>query len=419
MSKPTEMSLLLPGPRGWELWKRTPEGGCERASSDDGPVQAGEMPGLPAGNLGMLFPVRALQALPFRAASTDDAIFEDLAVMHAERLGIRPDPMAGQLSDTFVVQRLAEETVLLHVVLQNPGPGDMPPRTPQEFDISPRAYPCQDNEVCLWKELGRWVFAVHQGGQLVYCQATHSDDEEPGKDVLREIQLAVTQLMMQGLPVSPKKARVWSPAGELGGAGALTGMFADGVIVESRPDPRIPAPPSRLLPADVRAARREKRKRQQILAGAAALALVLLGFVGYMLVGVIKDVRTRNDLAKQASAVSGISDAFQLHQGRWIELSPVVDSHRSPMEIMRLVQTCIPPNSGLRLKTADINLAEGAIRLNGVAQTSAPVTAFSLALKRNPVLAEWLQWEASAPNKTKDGWEFQFNASLIGDEVIE
>jgi Tfp pilus assembly protein PilN len=380
---------------------------------------AGEMPGLPAGNVAMLFPVRALQALPFRAASTDDALFDDMAVMHAERLGIRPDPMAGQLSDTFVVDRQAEDSVLLHVVLQNPGPSEMPPRTPQEFDISPRAYPVSGNEVCLWKELGRWVFAVHQGGKLIYCQATHSDDEEPGKDVLREIQLAVSQLMLQGLPVKPAKARVWSPAAELGGAGALEGMFAEGVVVEARPDPTLPSPPSRLLPADVRAARREKRKRQQILAAVAVVILLVLALVGTMLFGIIQDVRERNALAKKAAAVAGISEGFSDHQSRWLELGPVVEANRSPMEIMRLIQTCIPPNSGLRLKTADINLAEEMIRLDGIAQTSAPVNAFSLALKRNPALADWLQWDNTAPTKTKDGWEFKFSASPIEEEPTE
>ena len=419
MSKPIEMSLLLPGPRGWELWKKTPEGGYARLSADDGPMLAGEMSGLPAGNVAMLFPVRALQALPFRAASADDALFDDLAVMHAERLGIRPDPMAGQLSDTFVIERQAEDAILLHVVLQNPGPGDMPLRTPQEFDISPRAYPVAGDEVCLWKELGRWVFAIHHQGRLVYCQATLADDEEPGRDVLREIQLAVSQLMMQGLPVRPRKARVWSPAGELGGAGALEGMFADGLVVESRPDPVMPEPHSRLLPADVRAARRQKRKRQQILAGVAAVVLLLLGVVGYLLLGLFQDVRERNALAKEAAEVSGVSTGFQLHQAKWTELAPVVEANRSPMEIMRQIQTCIPPNSGLRLKTADINLPESSIKLIGVAQTSAPVNAFSLALKRNPGLADWLRWDNTAPNKTKDGWEFVFSATPVVEAPVE
>ena len=56
--------------------------------------------------------------------------------MHAERLGIRPDVMAGELTDSFLVDQDAESSVILHVVIRSPGEGELPLRTPKEFDLS-------------------------------------------------------------------------------------------------------------------------------------------------------------------------------------------------------------------------------------------------------------------------------------------
>ena len=406
------MSLLLPGAIGWEIWKRTADGRYERTSADDGPVAASELSGLPAGDLAMLFPVRSLHALPLRAASTEDELFEDLAVMHAERLGIRPDPMSGQLSDTFVVEKGEESTVLLHVALENPREGELPARTPKEFDVSPRAYAVSGDEVCLWKELGRWVFAIYLGGKWIYSQATSSTDPEPGPDVLREVKLAVSQLSIQGLKVKPAVCRVWPPAAELGGAGAMDGVLGE-TVVERRPDPVFPNPPSKLLPADVRSARRERQKRNQILAGVGVLALVYLGLIAWQAFGMWKNISERNKLAAAAANVSGVSEEFQLHQAKWTELGPLVENDKSLLEVMLNIKNAIPRNSGLRLSTADLNLAEDTFRVIGTAPQSAPINAFSLALKRNPNLRTWLDWSTEPPSSKKGTWEFNFNAVPI------
>jgi hypothetical protein len=301
----------------------------------------------------------------------------------------------------------------MHVVLENPRDGEMPARTPQEFDISPRAFPVKGEEVCVWKELGKWVFSLHSGGKLIYCQATSSGDEAPGADVLREIRLAVGQLQLQGLHVRPSLCRVWSPQAELGDAGALDGQFSHGVVVERRPDPVMPEPPSRLLPADVRAARRQRQKRNQVLALVGLVALIYLGFIGWSAFGLWQDISERNKLAEQAEGVSGVSAEFQGHQAKWDELGPVVDVTRNPLEIMLEIQKSIPRNSGLRLKTADINVAENSVKLLGTAPQSGPVNTFSLALKRNPTLSSWLEWDNQPATKKKDEWEFVFSAAPI------
>ncbi|WP_424316522.1 hypothetical protein [Haloferula sp.] len=407
MSKKPEMSLLVPGPSGWELWKHVADGGFERAM-EGGPMKIGELTQLPSGDLAMLFPVRAIQTLPFKAASTDPALFEDLAVMHAERLGIRPDPMAGQLSDHFVVREDEESTVLLHAVLKSPGEGELPSRTPKEFDLSARAYRADGDAVTAWKELGRWVFAIHLGGKLLYAQATSLGEAVPNAAFLREIHLALGQLSIQGLKVTPTSVHVWPPEGELGEAGALEDGLGVKAVVEARPDPVIPKPVSRLLPADVRAARRERQKRNQMTAGIAAVALLYLGAVGWFLFGLWQDVQLRDRLALEAGAVDEIAAEYQEQMAKWDELQSVVETEQGPLEIMRNVAAAIPANSGVRLEIAD--MGPDGVKLTAAAPQSAPLNAFSLGLKRTADLS-WLEWVAEAPNKTAQGWKMTISGA--------
>ena len=353
MSKQPEISLLVPGPAGWELWKHVAEGGFQRLS-EGGPMKIGDLTDLPSGHLSMLFPVKAIHTLPFKAPSTDPALFEDLAVMHAERLGIRPDPMAGQLSDHFVVSESEESTVLLHAVLKSPGDGELPMRTPKEFDLSARAFTAEGDAVTAWKELGRWVFAIHSGGKLLYAQATSFDGKAPDDAFLREIHLALGQLGLQGLKIKPERVHVWPPEGELGEAGSLANGLGVPAVVEGRPDPVIPKPESRLLPADVRAARRERQKRNQIVAAVSAVALLYLAGVGWLLFGLWQDVEERDRLAKEASSVQDIASEYQSQMAKWDELTPVVEAEQSPLEIMLNMANAIPEKTGVRLTIADV-----------------------------------------------------------------
>ena len=409
--KPVEMSLLVPGPLGWELWKQLPDGGYQRAD-DEGPMMVGEMSSLPSGDLAMLFPVRQVHALPFKAPSTDEDLFEDLATMHAERLGIRPDVMAGELTDSFLVSQDDESSVLLHVVIRSPGEGELPVRTPKDFDLSARGFPVEGDAVCVWKELGRWVFSIFKEGKLIYCQPSSSSAESPDADVVRDIHLSLGQLTLQGLKVTPERVHLWGPQGELGEPGALADAFDVPIEIAHRPDPIMPDPPSRILPADVHAARRAKAQRNKVLTLVGAAAVVYLGFAGWLGWGLWQTLQERKQIKAEMAQYAEVEAVFGEHTARWDELSRVVESKYNPVEAMYNIANSIPKNSGLRLTTADINFSEGEplVTLRGAAPASAPVTTFSLALKRNADLA-WLDWNNEPANKTQKGWEFLFKGA--------
>src|SRR5690606_4964002 len=276
--------------------------------------------------------VRAMHALPFRASSGDESFFEDLSAMHAERLGVRADPMGGQLSDTFVVTREEDSAVLLHVVLRTPGEGELPVRTPKEFDLSPRAFSVSGDAIAAWMEFGRWVFAFYKEGRLLYAQATSCSAESPDDAFARDVRLAIGQLGIQGLAVKPAAIHIWS---ESGAAGSMAGF---GVPVQAgpRPDPVLPEPRSKLLPADVRAARREARIRQQRMAAVAAVVVAYLGAGAWFGYGLWKDnarIKKLNAAAEQI-APAAETQAYAEHLALWDELAPVVDPAKAPVELI-------------------------------------------------------------------------------------
>ncbi len=403
MSKTTENVLLVPGESGWEIWtgQTATEFTLHTATTID---RAADLTSIPSGELLLLFPVKAVTTLPMRVTSDDPALFPDLATLHAERLGLRPDPMAGQLSDVFVIASEAENTALVSVQLRAPSEGDLPPRGPKSFDISARAYPLAGDTLALWKEFGRWVFSLSHQGNLVYCQATSGTAHSPDVALAREIRLALIQLSMQGLEVEPSRIVVWTRESDCDTT-ALTQSFKAPVEIAERPAPVLPNPLSKLLPADVRAARREARRRQNVLLGIAAVALVYLGIIGWFGYGLWKDSSETAGLIREAKDAAPDVDAYLLHVAKWDELANAIDLKNSPVDILSRVASCIPPNSGLRLKSADITFNE--LTLIGEAPLLQAANTFNLNLEKNNDLAQF-KWQVPEPSQSTRGWEFRY-----------
>jgi hypothetical protein len=412
VSKTTENVLLIPGESGWEIWTGQHESGYALHSAT-GIARAGDITSVPAGDITMLFPAKSLTAVPMRVNSEDDALFPDLAALHAERLGLRPDPMAGQLTDVFVIAREAENTSLVAVFLRSPVDGDLPNRGPKGFDISARAIPVSGDVLAIWQEFGRWVFATYQQGKLVYCQATSVDSEQPDESLVREIRMSLMQLGMQGLEVQPARIRIWSGRGNID-TSALTSAFSAQVEVSARPAPVLPAPLSKLLPADVRAARRAAQRRLNVTLAIAAVVLVYLGIIGWFGYGLWKAKSETDRLIVQTRAVAPDGAEYTEHVAKWSELAHVIDLANSPVDILSRIAACIPPNSGLRLKTADISATE--IKLIGEAPQLQAVNTFSLKLSKAPDLANFT-WQTPEPNQSNRGWEFVFTGEVPREET--
>jgi hypothetical protein len=412
VSKSTDHILLVPGEAGWEIWSRQGEEPFALQHAGES-ARAGDLTDLPPGEMTLLFPVRFLTAVPMRVASGDDSLFPDLVSLHAERLGIRPDPMAGQLSDVFVVARDEENTALLAVFLRPPAEGELPARGPKGFDISARAFPLAGESLAIWKEFGRWVFAISHRGNLVHCQATAVDSAQPDEALAREIRLTLMQLAMQGLHFEPRHTVIWTSATDLD-ATALGGLFRTQVEIVPRPAPVLPEPLSKLLPADVRAARRAALRRRNLTLAISAAALVYLGIIGWFAYGIWQTSSEAGKLLAQAGEIAPEGEAYAEHIAKWDELAHAIDLTHSPVDILQRVASCIPPNSGLRLKTADISATE--IKLIGEAPQLQAVNTFSLNLGKHNGLTHFT-WQTPEPNQSTRGWEFVFSAEVPAAET--
>ncbi len=407
MSKTTDQVLLVPGESGWEIWTSQGEGGFSLQRATD-LKHAGELKDIPAGDISMLFPVVSITAVPMRVTSDDDALFPDLAALHAERLGLRPDPMAGQLTDVFVIAREAENSALLAVFLRSPADDDLPSRGPKSFDISARAFPVSGDGLAVWQEFGRWVFAAFHDGKLVYCQATAVDARHPDESFAREIRLSLIQLSMQGMDVEPSRVFVWTEDTAMN-VSALASTFKAPVEIAPRPTPVLPDPLSKLLPADVRAARRAALRRRNIILGVAAVVLLYLGILGWYGFSLWRAMSETKSLVEQATKAAPEGEAYALHVAKWDELANVIDLQNSPVDILSRIASCIPPNSGLRLKTADISAKE--IKLQGEAPELQAANAFSLRLTKNSDLSKF-HWETPSAQSSTRGWEFLYNGAV-------
>jgi hypothetical protein len=102
-------------------------------------------------------------------------------------------------------------------------------------------------------------------------------------------------------------------------------------------------------------------------------------------------------------------ESYALHIAKWDELAPAIELAHSPVDILHRIATCIPPNSGLRLKTAEISAME--VKLTGEAPQFQAVKTFSLNLSKNNELARFI-WETPEPNQSTRGWEFVFSAEI-------
>lgn len=350
--------------------------------------------------------------MPFRCVTSDPDMFEDLAAMHIERLGVRPETGAGKVTDVFTVQKEEEECELLAVALRAPRGENLPERSPKEFDLSARALPLPENGIAIWKEFGDWVFALSKGGKLAYGQSTPSRSEAPDLVVAREIRVAMTQLTLQGIQLSIQQIVVWHPQGHCDDLSLFEKTFSASVECAKRPVPRLPQPLSKLLPADVDAERRLAHRRKQLVnAGLAVAALYVLGlgWAGFSLWSLFRE---QKQLDAQVAVVQPEITAFEDHGKKWIELGPVVDKGKWPVELLYHITRAVPTTGGLRLKNVEINVSDGGeIKIVGEAPQNAPIGQFSLGLKNSRDL-NMFHWELPPAEQTNKGvWSFTYTGT--------
>lgn len=424
-AKKGEYNLLMPGADGWEIWGGSSDSGFQLVNATEH-LQALEVTGYRSGSVMMAIPVRQVSAVPFRAQTNDLSLLGDLALMQLEKNGSRPALDGGQLTDHFVYEIDEEETDLTAVVMAPPGEGQLPTKSPEAFDLSARCLPLPENKVAIWKELGRWVFAIGKPGHALYFQCLSGDqlDARAGN----EIRLALTQLQIQGmLPVLPDAAVVWSHGSASDARPEEIEVLSRGlgIPVENspRPAPGWPNPPSRLLPADVRAERlagKAKQNRQIAIAVALVLYVGLAAFLFFKLRKAEAEARL---VERDAKVVVEDAQAIADHEAKWSELEPVVETRFHPLEVLLACYEALPNDDQrfIRLKQAvflnqfkeidgDLKVAR-TIYIEGLCEeVSQPkIAEFNGALRKSEDLLDFKDnWNFGAETKDKKSGKLTF-----------
>lgn len=425
-AKKGDLTLLLPGAGGWEIWKGTAVAGFSLHSETDH-HRALNVTGYPSGPIQMALPVRQLAAIPFKVQTTDLDLLDDLAAMHLEKNGVRPALDSGTLADHFIYSQNAEETSLTAVVLNAPREGELPRRSPEAFDLSPRCLPLPSGKVVVWKELSRWVFALGSGDKVLYFQCLPGErlDERAGKD----IKLSLTQLGLQGLISGASEEIVIWTSGDAEDARpeeieALARGFNGPVHTSPKPSPHWPVLASKLLPEDVRAERVEKAAKRTRNLAIAALAICYLGVVAYLYTNFKKSEKRAIAVEREVEATKEETGNLLAVLNKWDELTPVVEGEFYPYEVYYQVVRCLPntPERKIRISLATVvnqpkispegvSVMDRRIVVTGQAADTSDIAKFAIALKASEQLSEF-RWNMPESQTKKDEWSFTYTAEV-------
>lgn len=415
-AKKGDLNILIPGADGWEIWNGSPTEGFQLHAATEH-LLALDVTSYPSGSLGMAVPVRQVSAVPFRAQTDDLSLLDDLALMQLEKNGTRPALDGGQLTDHFVYGLADEETYLTAVVMSPPSEGQLPRKSPESFDLSARALPLPEGEIAVWRELGRWVFGIGKPGHPLYFQCLSGDrlDARAGN----EIRLAMAQLQIQGmLAEMPSRVVVWTHGSATDARAEELEVLSRGLDLPvdpaPRPAPSWPSPPSRLLPADVRAERLAGRAKRNRTIGVGVAAALYLGLVGYLFFHLKSVQKEAAEAGRAAALVEADASLFTEHEEKWRELQPVVEARFHPLEVLFSCYQALPNTKAdrfIRLKQAvlenQFREIEGEmkvsrrIRLEGLADedNSLKIPEFAKNLKDSSGL-DGFRW--STPPETRD-----------------
>lgn len=415
--KNTDLNLLIPGESGWDIWSYTSEELNLLTKTDE--HAALEIEKFPTNKpLLMAFPVRELTALELWIPSGERDSVADLVDLQVEKLGLAQDESLGSLTQHHYIQESSDGLKSLYGIdiLKAPTEGDLPIKSPDKFSISPKCYLFQQNTVTYWVEFGKWVMAItNSEGQLIHYQAF--TNSALGADLINDANFVIGQLMIQQIiTTQPANFVIWTSEHGVRPEGydIFERKFGKSLDLVEKPKPQIP-PLGNILPADARAERVAKKRRQKqtiLTVLIALLALAGIGYAGYSL----WDLEKRADTAEiEAGNLNLETQDIQDHVNKWEELAPLVDTEYDTLSLLKKVTKAIP-NQNLRITRAEFKnqLSEQeersiiSISITGESPNFGDASKFDENLQKSKDLN--FTWRNQDPSKTKTGWRFIYTA---------
>ena len=407
----TVTTICLPGAEHWELWESVGGGAFSPASTG-----ASGGPGAFKEATVYGIPVTSAFSVPIWVASDDPDLVDGVLDIQLESMGLKPENFEGEHLSRRIVAREEKRTLLGVTVLPKSFSIDLPKLHPEQFFASPELYVLPDNQVTIWKELGKLVMAVTRMDGVIYFQGLTARVLDV--EAAREISCAVMQLQAQGTIESLEGVSVWLEPGEIadGATESLERALQTGVLLGGRPAPALPLIEPVLLPQQVAEGRRLALQRKQVKRIATVATLVYAVIV--VALGA-KLFLKGQEVDKLRSEVAGLSKSVGWIPGmkvKWMDYQQTIDPDTYPLETLRRIYAKMPA-TGVRFKRYDDSLKR--VVIVGEAQDQTAAIRFKNAISNSKDLKRY-RWSGPPPRIGRSRTaEFTLTGVLVDDGETE
>lgn len=390
MATKTHQLLSLPGEDQRELWRCRADGAWELA-----PVGTALKDGV------LVLEAMALDSAPFWARTSQEGalVLQDIASLHWDALGLEESGEGRSWTCWKVAEDNGRVLVGTVALARESSSESWLEQMPLSCEISPQIYPIPAHEAALWKETGRYVIAFQRGASLVHFTTLSS--RHLNASAAQEIGEVLSALEIREMLPGLKGLRVWCDAATEFLPSLREKLEGVPVIVEPRPDPRLPEQPSAIDPPELAQRRRlvakNRRTMRLLVLGAclyAAVFAVWAGWLGYRDQKLAGEEATLQQIEPELAVIREA-------QLRWQALEAATNPDQYPVEVFHRIASLLP-EEGIRLEEFIFDAIDARkMVVRGQASSSGEAVKFLANIKTSDLLKQY-PWDAPVPTILPD-----------------
>ncbi len=269
--------------------------------------------------------------------------------------------------------------------------------------------PAGEHSALIYREAGRFVLAISEGGRLSFAQALSGQTAE---DLAAELPAVLLGAELEGVPTSvgtvslDETAAAWQETLSLALGKSVT-LFDPGTAAQAAV---AAGADGDLSPGHWRTERlrgeRMVRLRQRLLVGAGVYVGLLV--LAFLWLGVLKFRVSRLD--SKLAALRPVAAEAKAADAHWRTLAPAIQPSRYLVDTVQQVYDCLPPGDAVRWTVVDFT--PRSVALQGEAPSPDAAVDFTDKLKANPALKPY-HLEAEPPTSLPSGHAvFRIKGSL-------
>jgi hypothetical protein len=351
----------------------------------------------------LFFSLNHLVSIPFEVHSNDPEIWNKVAILHAEQIGLIHHQSPYRLMQIIKIDSMNEKCLLNAVFVHAQNTEHYRIRT-QYFDISAKLYTHNTTCITLWKEFGYWVFSFQCHQKLIYFKATHHKGNMFDSHLIREIKLSIDLLRNKKINFHPSVAFIHSKdeyhSSELSDFEKLVQVKCEFVkdVIFSNQLESINYVPEYVIQDELNI--QKKKKIKLLLTSIVGVYVILMVYL------FTKEMMIGNEIEKNQVYIKTHSEVENqvIGYGKLrSQVEDLVDLDKSPLEILYQIHNCFPSNSLIRIEIAEID--HQSIKIIGESKELESINTFSLNLSKNEIIGHY-HWQIPQPNQAKGGWQF-------------